>query len=98
MSHQRNLVRIKSVHNALGVLQNEVVFVGGATVSLYADRMAEEVRETDDVDILIELWAHKNYAAVEEQLRKIGFINDQDSGIICRYKIQGITVDVMATG
>lgn len=98
MSHQTNLLRIKAVHDALGSLRDDVVFVGGATVSLYADRMAEEVRPTDDIDILIELWAHKDYAAIEEQLRKIGFTNDQESGIICRYKIHGITVDIMATG
>jgi Nucleotidyl transferase AbiEii toxin, Type IV TA system len=98
MSHQRNLLRIKAVHNALGDLKDDVVFVGGATVSLYADRMAEEVRPTDDIDILIELWAYKDYAALEEQLRKMGFSNDQESGIICRYKVQGIVVDVMATG
>lgn len=98
MSHQTNLLRIKAVHDALGSLRDDVVFVGGGTVSLYADRMAEEVRPTDDIDILIELWAHKDYAAIEEQLRKIGFANDQESGIICRYKIHGITVDIMATG
>ncbi|MEP7253453.1 MAG: hypothetical protein ABI683_13775 [Ginsengibacter sp.] len=98
MSHQKNILRIKAVHNALGTLQNDVVFVGGATVSLYADRMAEEVRPTDDVDILVELWTYKDYAALEDQLRKIGFVNDQDSGIICRFQVQGITVDVMPTG
>lgn len=31
-----NLVRIKAVHNALRGLDQEFVFVGGATVSLYA--------------------------------------------------------------
>jgi predicted nucleotidyltransferase len=72
--------------------------VGGATVSLYADRMAEEVRPTDDVDILIEIYTHQAYAAIDEQLRKIGFVNDQQSGIICRYTIQGIIVDIMPTG
>lgn len=92
------MLRIKAVHNALGPLRNKVVFVGGATVSLYADRLAEEARPTDDVDILIELLAYKDYAAVEEQLRKLGFVNDQDSGVICRYTVQGVTVDVMATG
>jgi hypothetical protein len=51
MSHNNNLLRIKAVHNALGDLQNNVVFVGGATVSMYRDRMTEEVRSTDDVDI-----------------------------------------------
>lgn len=98
MSHRENLLRIKAVHDALDSLKNEVVFVGGATVSLYAERMAEEVRPTDDVDILIELWTYNDYAAIEEKLRAIGFVNDQFSGVICRYIIQGITVDVMATG
>jgi len=85
------------VHGALKDLKKEVVFVGGATVSLYADRMAEEVRPTDDVDVLIELWTHRGYAELEEKLRSIGFTNDQESGIICRFTIQGITVDVMPT-
>lgn len=35
---------------------------------------------------------------MEEQLRSLGFINDQASGVICGYKVEGITVDVMATG
>jgi predicted nucleotidyltransferase len=60
--------------------------------------MTEEVRSTDDVDIVLELWAYKDYAAIEEQLRKRGFENDQESGVICRYKVQGIIVDVMPTG
>ena len=98
INHRNNLVRIKAVHNALGDLRDEVVFVGGATVSLYVDRMAEEVRPTEDIDIVVELWAHKDYAAIDERLRKMGFVNDQDSGVICRYIVQGIIVDVMATG
>lgn len=98
INHRNNLVRIKAVHNALGDLRDEVVFVGGATVSLYVDRMAEEVRPTEDIDIVVELWAHNDYAALDERLRKMGFVNDQDSGVICRYIVQGIIVDVMATG
>ncbi len=35
MSHQRNLDRLASVANALGELNTDVVYVGGATVSLY---------------------------------------------------------------
>lgn len=98
MSHRTNTLRIKAVYNALGPLQNDVVFVGGATVSFYADRMAEEVRPTDDVDILIELWTYKEFAAIEEKLRSLGFEDDRESGIICRYKVNGITVDIITTG
>ncbi|MBS1578280.1 MAG: hypothetical protein JST29_01415 [Bacteroidetes bacterium] len=59
--------------------------------------MAEEVRPTNDVDIIIELWAHKDYADVEEKLRLMGFVNDIESGIMCRYRVQGIIVDIMPT-
>lgn len=68
MSHRENLLRIKAVYNALGELADEVVFVGGATVSLYIDRIAEEVRPTDDIDILVELISYQGYADIEEKL------------------------------
>ncbi|HEU4554674.1 MAG TPA: nucleotidyl transferase AbiEii/AbiGii toxin family protein [Chitinophaga sp.] len=97
MSHTQNITRIKAVHQALEELANEVVFVGGATVSLYADRPAEEIRPTEDVDILIELMNYSNYAAIEEKLRLKGFANDVESGIICRYRVHGIIVDIMPT-
>lgn len=97
MNHHHNLVRIKAVNDLLGDLRDKFVFVGGATVSLYSDRMAMEVRPTDDIDILIELLSYTEYAALEEKLRAIGFVNDIESGVICRYKIQGIIVDVMPT-
>ena len=97
MSQRENIARIKAVYNALEELATEVTFVGGATVSLYADRPAGEARPTDDVDIVIELTRYKDYAAIEEKLRSKGFVNDQESGVLCRYQIQGITVDVMPT-
>jgi predicted nucleotidyltransferase len=108
MNRYTNLVRVKAVHTALSHLSRDVVFVGGATVELYVDRGAPEIRPTDDVDVLIELWAYKDFAAIEEQLRKIGFINDADSKVISRYKLpisgqydiedSTLTVDIMATG
>lgn len=97
MSHQIHISRLRAVHNALGELRDQVVFVGGATVSLYADSPAAEVRPTDDIDIVVEIWARKDYAAIEERLRAMGFQHDQESGVICRYTIHGIIVDVMPT-
>lgn len=97
MSHRENLLRIKAVYDALEELAKDVVFVGGATVSLYTDRVAEEVHPTDDIDILVELVSYQGYADIEEKLRQKGFINDWESGVICRYKVQGIIVDVMPT-
>ncbi len=83
MSYLENLNNIKVIYRALEELSGKVVFVGGATVSLYADRPSTEVRPTKDVDILIELLQYKDYAAMEEDLRKKGFINDTESGVIC---------------
>jgi len=97
MSHQLNITRIKAVYDALEEMVSEVIFVGGATVSLYTDRPSGETRPTDDIDILIELAHYTHYAAIEEKLRKKGFVNDVESGVICRYIINGITVDVMPT-
>jgi len=64
---------------------------------LYADSVSEEIRPTEDIDIVVEIWARKDYFEIDEKLRKLGFINDQESGIICRYKIDGLVVDVMPT-
>jgi predicted nucleotidyltransferase len=97
MSHHTNIVRIKAVANALADLKEKVVFVGGATISLFADRPVFEVRPTDDVDVIIEIVNYVDRIKLEERLRFIGFSHDIESGVICRYKIKGIIVDIMPT-
>lgn len=97
MWEHTNIFRIRAVANALQKLKEQVVFVGGATVSLYADREVQEVRPTDDIDIIVEILNYKQRQALEEKLREIGFVNDIDSGIICRFKIDGSIVDIMPT-
>jgi predicted nucleotidyltransferase len=94
-----NIVRIKAISLALQGLEQEFVFVGGATVSLYSTnrKLANIIRPTDDVDIVVELASYHGYSSLDERLRKLGFKNDIFSGVICRYQIQGITVDVMPT-
>ncbi len=94
-----NIVRLKAVALALKGLKQEYAFVGGATVSLYATNpeLAGEIRPTDDIDVVVELASYKGYAELDERLRNLGFVNDIRSGIICRYTIQGIIVDVMPT-
>jgi predicted nucleotidyltransferase len=98
MKHvHENITRIKAVYNALGGLKNKVVFVGGATVSLYAQREALEIRETKDVDILVEIGSRWEFADIEQQLRDMGFRNDPDSRFLGRYLLPGLIVDVMPT-
>jgi predicted nucleotidyltransferase len=79
-------------------LNEKVVFVGGATVALYAPtEISFEARPTDDVDVIIELASYIDYSQLDKKLRSVGFQNDIESGIICRYRVQGIVVDVMPT-
>jgi predicted nucleotidyltransferase len=97
MSNHTNIIRIKAVANILNQLDEEFVFVGGATVSLYGDLSKAEARPTEDVDVIIELASYTGYAELDENLRKLGFENDIESGVLCRYKVQGVIVDVMPT-
>lgn len=97
MSHQDNVSRIKVVREALADLRDDVVFVGGSTVSFYADRATFEVRETDDVDVIIEVLTHSDHAKFEEKIQKLGFSPDATSKVRVRYKIKGVTVDFMPT-
>lgn len=97
MGHRANIERIKSVFDALEKLAKECVFVGGATVSLYADRMAEEVRPTDDVDILVEIGSLMDFTMMEEKMRSLGFKNDMQAKFIGRYRLKDIIIDLMPT-
>ncbi len=97
MSHHTNIARIKAVARAFQNLPTKVVFVGGATISLYPSRLVFEVRPTDDIDVIIEILNYSDRAELEAKLREIGFVHDIESGVICRYRIQGIIVDIMPT-
>ena len=97
MNQHKNTVRIKAVHNNLADLKDKVVYVGGATISLYPDRETLEVRPTDDIDVIVEILSYNERSKLEEKLRSIGFQPDMDSSLVCRCKIQGIIVDIMPT-
>lgn len=97
MQHYTNITRLKAVSNALNPLNKDVVFVGGAVLSLYADKPIIDVRNTNDIDVIIEVLSYTHRTRVEDRLRAIGFHHDVESGIVCRYKIQGLIVDIMPT-
>ena len=96
-NHPVNLVRLRVVASALTELNEKVVFVGGATVGLYADNAAaEESRPTDDIDIVIEVATYAEFVGkIGERLQQLGFRNDHESSVICRYKVHGLSVDIM---
>lgn len=84
--------------SALGTLTDEVVFVGGATVTLWiTDPAAPPPRPTNDVDVIVEVASRTAYHAFEERLRDAGFRDDGD--IVCRWhkRDRGLILDAMPT-
>jgi len=89
----------QTVNQILQNLNLDIVFVGGATVELYVTNstLVPEVRPTEDVDVLVELITYSDYTSLDERLLGLGFSNDVESGVLCRYRYQGLIVDIMPT-
>jgi predicted nucleotidyltransferase len=93
-----NLGVIRKVAIALGELNDRVVFVGGATVSLYInDPAAEDIRPTKDIDISLEILSLGELEKLRIQLIEKKFYQTSDETVMCRFIYDDITVDVMST-
>lgn len=89
---------IRTIAKALAELNEQVIYVGGATVGLYTnDPAADDVRPTKDVDISLSV---ANFAKLEEMREKLktkGFRQTAEDDVICRFRYNDIKVDVMNT-
>jgi Domain of unknown function (DUF1814). len=93
-----NRAIIKRIAIALGELNEKVIYVGGATVSLYInDPAADDVRPTKDVDITVKVASMLELENLRETLTKKGFKQSSDLNVNCRFRYEDILVDVMAT-
>lgn len=91
-----NINRLKIIAEGLGELCREVVFVGGSVAELYADDpAASDIRPTMDVDCVIATATYGSMQGFEDLLRLRKFVNDIESGVICRWKYNGEIVDIM---
>lgn len=91
-----NLAVVVEVAKALRELKPEVVFVGGAVVSLYADvPAADDIRPTADIDMTIMLTSFQKWTALQKRLAELGFYPDPFGHSICSYKYQDIPVDIL---
>lgn len=83
---------------ALEPLLGDVVFLGGASIVLWiTDPAAPAPRPTKDVDVVVEVSSRAAFHAFEERLQSLGFKEDQESGIICRwrYRDSDLILDAM---
>jgi len=88
----------KRVARALGDLNEKVVFVGGAMISLYIDDpAAEDVRPTKDIDLTFRIVSTGELEELREALTGRGFSQSSEDDVICRFRLGDIKVDVMST-
>ncbi|WP_242206464.1 nucleotidyl transferase AbiEii/AbiGii toxin family protein [Aestuariivivens insulae] len=91
-----NLALVAQVAKGLKELNEKMVFIGGAVISLYTDDpAAEEIRPTTDIDMTINLANYSEWAQMQERLAELGFSPDPQGQSICSYKFQGIAIDIM---
>ena len=89
---------LETVAHALGPdLRERFVFVGGCTTALFiTDTITlEDVRATDDVDLIIDLAGYGEWAQLQDQLRKKGFSESHEDNVICRMRLGELKVDFM---
>lgn len=92
------LEMMKAVASALGEdLRSRLVFVGGCTTALFiTDPVTlEDVRATDDIDLIVDLAGLPAWAQLQEELRHRGFMEAADEAVICRMRLGKLTVDFM---
>ncbi len=98
LNTQINRIACKRIATALGELNAQVVYVGGAVVSLYIDDLAaEDIRPTKDVDITFEIATIGELEELRNNLISKGFTQSHEDDVVCRFRYDDIKVDVMAT-
>jgi len=92
-----SLIAVASVAKALEELNEQMVFVGGAVVGLYADgETVEEVRPTEDIDLTINVVSLSDWRQLDKRLYELGISPDPDGHAICSYKYGSIPLDIMS--
>lgn len=94
-----NIEILQMTVEGLGPLVDEVVFLGGCAAGLLiTDPAAPPIRETNDVDVIVEVASRQDYHLLADKLRQRGFQEDSREGApLCRWLYQRVAVDVMPT-
>jgi predicted nucleotidyltransferase len=91
-----NLALVAQVAHGLKELNEKMVFIGGAVISLYTDDpAADEIRPTADIDMTINLANYSEWAKMQERLSELEFYPDPQGQSICSYKFHNIAIDIM---
>ena len=75
----------------------DFAFLGGSVLSLLVtDPVADAIRVSKDVDVIVDVKSRREFHNAERTLEKMGFRHDTREGApICRWTCDGATVDVL---
>lgn len=91
-----NIGVVAKVAEGLQQYREQVVFVGGAVISLYTDDpAADEIRPTKDIDFTINIVNVGEFLKTIEELGKLGFHPDPYGTSICSYTYKKYPVDII---
>ena len=91
-----NIGVVAEVAEGLQQYREQVVFVGGAVISLYTDDpAADEIRPTKDIDFTINIVNVGEFHKTIEELGKLGFHPDPYGTSICSYTYKKYPVDII---
>jgi hypothetical protein len=95
--HNQHIQLLEKAADLLGDLEFEVVFIGGATISLFIDDPAAgDIRPTDDVDCVVSATTYVEFTRIEEELRQHGFTQlDVGGGPVVRWKKRDLLFDIV---
>lgn len=89
-----NLEVVEKVAIALEDMNNDVIYVGGAVVSLYvSDEGAEQPRPTKDIDISVQISSYGQMDELREQLALKNIYPAPTENIMYRYAYEDILID-----
>lgn len=89
-----NLKVVEKVAIALGEINNDVIYIGGAVVSLYVtDDGAEQPRPTKDIDISVQISTYSQMEQLREELAKKKIFPASNETVMYRYSYKDILID-----
>ncbi len=89
-----NLKVVEKVALALEELNEDVIYVGGAVVSLYVtDEGAEQPRPTKDIDISVQISTYSEMNELREKLARKNIYPASSEQVMYRYSYDDILID-----
>ena len=89
-----NLKVVEKVASTLGELNEDVIYVGGAVVSLYVtDEGAEQPRPTKDIDISVQISTYSQMNMFREKLAAKKIYSAPTENVMYRYSYEDIIID-----